>query len=1123
MVQASFRRVFGPRLVVGLAGFVWALCLASFAAEPLRRLFVAPDGDDGSDGLAWERALRSIGAAARRTKPGDCVLIRGGTYREHVRLDRAGSAEHPIVFRAVPGETVWLTFGERPKGWRKAAGTRFTYAVSYPRLPNDVWEDRGGTRYVAVSDALTLERMPGAYLYDTAARILNVHPLHGSAPEEAGIVVAMHSDYSLGRTTGSIKPQLQSWFVRATHLWDKGVELAAPHNRVEGFVISHFPIGIHIAADYCEARENTIYGCREGIYAYSGDKSVVANNRCVRNYAHGIIVQTTNDVVVCGNFCLKNEPTGAAFQGHTKGKTGNCHNLALYGGDLPGEVSFIGNTVVAESHDHVLRIKNSAGRIIMTHNVLVGGNGKVHFPGKALGGRGADYSSNTVIGGVLRDRHSKEHKAVGPDHCPGGRSRAKAPLYLGKDVRTADGFADPVRHDYRLRADSPHVGKGALPRPAPLRYVSIRGDDAADGRTPATAWRTIGKAAATAGPGETVYVLAGSYRETVRLSRSGTAGAPLAFRSHGRGRVVLDGDGQRDYGIVLSGVRHVVIDGLTFTGFVRSAVGIRNGFDLELTENMIGPGAGKGVVVAGGGRIALRNNTFGGSRVGIEVRELIAGLTLRNNLFARGGGQPVLVDSASCAHVVSERNAFSCGGQWLREWRGRVRETHPSLIVDVVLSGPDFRLPAGSPLAFGGLAREPIGATRATKDGAPVVIEEFRVASASPRSAIVAWQTPFDYPDATLKWTRADGTKESRAIPQDRTLKTTRNAARLWGLRAGVACEALLEVRTRDGRTGAAPLAIRLPGSGRAPTTLYVAPNGGSEGPGRSRLQPFGSLASAALAAAPGDTVLVAPGVYAETLTIWTSGISSSRPLTFRSARPGAAVIHCGALRSVAIRASDVKHVVIDGFRIEGDIREAVNIQNCGDVLFCNNTLPFSVGTRAKLRAYGCRGLVLSNNLFASGWTSIRAQNCDNVRIEQNTVSHGGINPVWLDGAPDASYRIVNNIFFGRMHRAKDNPALTVKPTDNLVCDHNLYWQDPTGKGGVALFNDWGGRGNYGRKNARTIQEAIDRYGVERHGRLANPRFVDRRKNDFRLRPESPALGMGANGVTVGWRGSGSE
>jgi hypothetical protein len=59
--------------------------------------------------------------------------------------------------------------------------------------------------------------------------------------------------------------------------------------------------------------------------------------------------------------------------------------------------------------------------------------------------------------------------------------------------------------------------------------------------TPQRPYRTIGAAAAVALPGDTVYVHAGVYRESVRPARSGTANAPIVYRTFGKDAVTISG------------------------------------------------------------------------------------------------------------------------------------------------------------------------------------------------------------------------------------------------------------------------------------------------------------------------------------------------------------------------------------------------------------------------------------------------------------------------------------------------------------------------------------------------------------------------------------------------------
>jgi hypothetical protein len=70
-------------------------------------------------------------------------------------------------------------------------------------------------------------------------------------------------------------------------------------------------------------------------------------------------------------------------------------------------------------------------------------------------------------------------------------------------------------------------------------YVSKSGSDSNSGLSAKAAWLTIGHAALQAKAGSTVYVAAGTYRESVAFANSGTAAAPIVF--DGQGVAVVDG------------------------------------------------------------------------------------------------------------------------------------------------------------------------------------------------------------------------------------------------------------------------------------------------------------------------------------------------------------------------------------------------------------------------------------------------------------------------------------------------------------------------------------------------------------------------------------------------------
>jgi parallel beta-helix repeat protein len=71
-------------------------------------------------------------------------------------------------------------------------------------------------------------------------------------------------------------------------------------------------------------------------------------------------------------------------------------------------------------------------------------------------------------------------------------------------------------------------------------YVATNGADSNAGSL-AKPFRTIQRAANLAQPGDTVLVRGGTYRETVRPSRSGTGSSPIAFKAYGSEKVTVSG------------------------------------------------------------------------------------------------------------------------------------------------------------------------------------------------------------------------------------------------------------------------------------------------------------------------------------------------------------------------------------------------------------------------------------------------------------------------------------------------------------------------------------------------------------------------------------------------------
>jgi len=121
-------------------------------------------------------------------------------------------------------------------------------------------------------------------------------------------------------------------------------------------------------------------------------------------------------------------------------------------------------------------------------------------------------------------------------------------------------------------------------------YVNAsRGSDSADGRTPATSWRTLRKAAQAVGPGSTVLVGNGVYAP-LRIATSGTPDGWIKFVAAPGAHPVIRLNDSR-VGIATGTGAYILIDGFEVIGqnqTITAAQGhTNNGSQPELNENCI--------------------------------------------------------------------------------------------------------------------------------------------------------------------------------------------------------------------------------------------------------------------------------------------------------------------------------------------------------------------------------------------------------------------------------------------------------------------------------------------------------------------------------------------------------
>src|SRR5262245_2544169 len=123
-----------------------------------------------------------------------------------------------------------------------------------------------------------------------------------------------------------------------------------------------------------------------------------------------------------------------------------------------------------------------------------------------------------------------------------------------------------------------------------------------------------------------------------------------------------------------------------------------------------------------------------------------------------------------------------------------------------------------------------------------------------------------------------------------------------------------------------------LPILGRA---YYVSPAGNDGNPG-TQDAPFGTISHGLEVVAPGDTIVVRDGVYAEALTPHTSGTSGA-PITLRAEHDGQAVVDgLGVRRPLVVQG--VSHTAYEGLRVRSPRcvrRDRGMLAPCGWIARC--------------------------------------------------------------------------------------------------------------------------------------------------------------------------------------------
>ena len=134
------------------------------------------------------------------------------------------------------------------------------------------------------------------------------------------------------------------------------------------------------------------------------------------------------------------------------------------------------------------------------------------------------------------------------------------------------------------------IGQLAVVRPTPVEaafpwYVSTSGNDVTGNGSREQPYRTIQRAADSVGPGGTVFIEPGTYREALVISKVATAESPITFTASGPG-VVIDADAVDRDAVLVTESAWIVWQGIRIQDAPRAGMRISASHHITVRNNV---------------------------------------------------------------------------------------------------------------------------------------------------------------------------------------------------------------------------------------------------------------------------------------------------------------------------------------------------------------------------------------------------------------------------------------------------------------------------------------------------------------------------------------------------------
>jgi hypothetical protein len=606
--------------------------------------FVSPEGDDGAPGLSPAKPWKSLKHAAAKAKPGDTIYLMPGVYEEALVPAQSGTAKKPIRFvRRGDGRAILDGKGTLPAGIDLSGLSHIAVEGLVVRNFSQHGVKAETGEGITLS-SLLIRGVGGDGVSVTGIKTLTLKHCFLGSTGGAGLRLAHCIDATL--LGNSFVARLVCDAPTLATLWSDRNHFAATAANsplIESAGVAHSSLTAWQRASALDT------------HSLSGDAAFDENGGGLALRDDSPLIGRGPLAAAIGPFCrLSAEQPVAVEQSRLHSATPTTANLECRTPSAPVEITLEwGDTPT-------LGQKRTA---------LAGVDHSFSLTGLQPGA--TYHASFTTAARETRTVFATDRDTL---QATGDAAQAEAIT-----------FTTPLK-----------------PASARTLNVATDGDDRHDGLTRATAWRTINHAASQALAGDTVLVHSGTYDETVIVRGTGSAEAPLTFRTapgavvwltgsdrlrstafliKEKSHVMLDGFRFRDFlseesshksvVVVIGGshntVRRCFYDGRVLSGYMNVFLGMNDSPDALVENCVMILGMGEGMSLGTCPRSVVRHCVFYNNNIrALSVMSAVTGsqhdpVSVTHNLFCAvipAKGRSAFIRTRQLRNLVSDHNAY---------------------------------------------------------------------------------------------------------------------------------------------------------------------------------------------------------------------------------------------------------------------------------------------------------------------------------------------------------------------------------------------------------------------------------------------------------------------------------